>query len=256
MIVLKFKRFLIIGLFSLLFILNYESCMVTPRPVLRLHPLVPEPEIKWLQGKEYVKLETEESILYLAFYKQYRDYVAFDISIFNRSDEPILIQPERFYFKPLSIIVEKSRKISLDTVYAVDPEQKLLEIDKTLASRDAAYATALGYDILGSFFDVTYHLATLGKEKTEEEKQTEELQDQTRELNRLYRDVEYEKTVSKLESERSLWEFKAIRKTTLPPGFSLHGLIFFPIKYQAKEIQLNFPVGSNIYSVNFQQSSF
>ena len=144
----------------------------------------------------------------------------------------------------------------MDTVWAIDPEQALLALDKAKSKEDARYATALANDAFGIFFELALDVAAIGEQKTKEELEKEELEHQRDKLNRINREISHNNSINTLNNIRNLWSTQAIRKTTLIPNHSLHGLILFPIHKYATFVSLKIPIENSNFTIDYKQVKY
>jgi hypothetical protein len=150
----------------------FASC--APAPVLRLNPLASE--TKWIYGKEFARSATDDVEIAIAFESMDEAAIIFDVEITNLSGQPVLISPERFYYLSLASPQDtvSLAAASRQTSYAIDPEIKILDLDKKISRENASYATAAGIDAVGGLLDLVVSIATIGEEKTEREIKEEE----------------------------------------------------------------------------------
>ncbi len=232
-------------------VISIIRCSVSPQLIYRLQP--ESDSTVWLWGKQYQQTTKSNFEIFIAFSEQYENYLVFDFSIANSSDIPVLIKPEDFYYIPKTYNEKIENIMVLDTTWAVDPEKKLLKIDKDKSIEDADFAEANATDLLGSVLKMSYDIATIGKEKTNEEIEKKALEDQRDELNSLNQEITHNNSIKNLNNKRNLWSNKAIRKTTLFPKYSIHGYIFFPANKRANGLSIEIPVENIIFTADFNQ---
>jgi hypothetical protein len=225
------------------------SCYTSPKPVYQLKPMAEES--RWYLGQEFVKSDAENIEIAVAFERTVGSYWIFDVEIANLSDQAVLVAPEKFYIKPMQgrsdTIISAGKYI-----YAINPEQKLLEIDKHIAREEAHYASAMGTDATISILDLFSDIATIGKEKTPEEIEQEEHEDAEREASRTDTEIRHENSMNQLVDMRGNWENLTLRKTTLFPGYFIDGKVYFPAKRNVNYLELSFPVENTLSTFVFQ----
>ena len=69
--------------------------------------------------------------------------------------------------------------------------------------------------------DLASDISSIGNDRTEAEEYQEEIDDLESEISELETELEHERQINSLNEYMSEWEYKALRKTTLPKGFSL-----------------------------------
>lgn len=218
----------------LLLILIVTSCYVAPRSIFIVQPA--EETGIWLMGKQYFHAKTEDYKVALAF-DQIDDYeYQFHAEVINHGDGPIIVAPENFY---IVVHMHHITNTVYDSICAIDPEEQILETHKNKSREYATYETEVSNQTLFSFIDLISDIASLGDSQTDEEILQEENEDLQRENDELQTELEHEKSVKSLNSYLSKWESKALRKTTLPPGYLIRGNIYFPFIKKAHELEIH-----------------
>lgn len=224
------------------------SCYVAPKPVFRLKPVAENQT--WLFGKEYVTSCNDSVEIALAFDRVMGTNYVFKVEIINKTRRNMLIQPEKcFYVAEIAQV----NGVRTDTVWAIDPENEILKVDKQMSRTFASYKSTQGTYSFLSVLDLVSDVATVGSKKSDEEIKAEKLDDVEQELAELSNEVRYEKKFSTLNEIRNEWEFKALRKTTLPGGYGIQGRIYFPVYPGAKSIGIRLLVDRYEFSQKFQQ---
>jgi hypothetical protein len=230
--------------------LIFASC--APAPVLRLNPLAGE--TKWIYGKEFARSATDEVEIAVAFESMDEAAVVFDVEITNLSTQPILISPEKFYYLPLAWPQDSVGLTTATQVcHAMDPETKILDLDKEIAREKSSYATAAGIDAVGGLLDLVVDIATIGEEKSEKEIKEEEQRKRDEEIARQQREVNHENRLASLKSEKAKWESTTLRRTTLDPEQSARGRVYFRANEKATYLKLCFPIGEANVQIVFEQ---
>jgi len=235
-----------------LFLLFLLLLSCSPSPVLRLSPLANE--TSWLDGKEFATISADSIEAAVAFESMDAKLIVFEVEITNRSEQPVLVSPEKFYSLPLfSPQDTMSFPTSAQAGFAIDPESKILDIDKQISREKASYSTMEGVDLIFGLLGVVAAIATIGQEKTEEEIKQE--QQQRRELEILDREQEinHKNNLAKLQNEKVQWTSSALRRTTLNPNHTTIGKVYFPANYKARYIKLCLPIGKTRLQIVFAQ---
>lgn len=224
-----------------------------PAPVLRLNPLASE--TKWVYGKEFARTATDEMEIAVAFESMDEATVIFDVEITNLSAQPILVSPEKFYYLPLTSLQDTvGLSTSKKVCYAINPEIKILDLDKEISRENASYATTAGIDAVGGLLDLFVDIATIGKKKTEKEIKEEEKRKCDEEIARQEREIDHTNSLARLKSEKTKWESTTLRRTTLDSEQSVRGRVHFLANEKAKYLKLCFPIGeANVQIVFVQQ---
>jgi hypothetical protein len=228
-------------------------CSIPPQPVYRLSPLAEE--TLWLKGKEYAKIKADSLLIALAFDKYLDDNFILDICVVNQSNKNVLVSPETFYYHAVYNL-NNSKPIKSVKIQAIDPELKILEIDKSSSRETAHYISEMGKNGFLTFLDFISDITTITISQTEEEDKEEELEDKEREIASLEDELQHANSVRTLKTLRDEWELQALRKTTLKPDYLIRGKVYFPINNEAKQYELYFPVGESISTITFKQEVF
>lgn len=238
---MKQISFILFGL-SLLIL---SSCSA-PRNILKLKP---QSEItSWFYGQEFTGDSVFGIMAKVAFDEVNRPWYKFDVEITNHSTMPLLVDPAQFFIVPFD---GKSQPLNGDTIYAVDPEAKILELDKNLSVNEASQKNQLGLTLLAAGVDIATGIAVLSDDNPKNDcLRTNFLGATVAEgENNHYEAID-------LNELRDIWKSTTLRKTTLDKGFALHGKLLVPISPDASYIQLNIPVDNELIRINFMQLQF
>ncbi len=245
--------------------LALAGCFVSPKPVYRLRPVAGE--TRWLNGAEVVRNADDSVEVAASFLRQEGNELVFEVEIANFKYAQILVDPAAFYYQPVitgkdtlyrsgggyAVQGEEKDRVSSRKIFAIDPEARLLEIDQKSSREQAGYAMNIAVNTTLSLLDLFADIATLGKEKTAEEIAEDTRYDLQRETDRIETEIDHENRVRQFSSVREKWEFETLRKTTLNPGESVIGTVYFPVHRQAKYVKLHFPVGESKTEFSFRQ---
>ncbi len=220
-----------------------HSCFA-PKNILKLQP-EGETEGKWLYGQHFVA-DSLNGIIYEVGYERCQDeQYWFDFSVTNRSNMPILIDPANFYLQGYT---GKREPISETKITALNPENEILNIEKSIARTDARETGHLGLSLLAASVDIATGIATA----TDDNPNNDFLR------THLFEGVQVGREVNAFEAEdlktmKDAWENSTIRKTTLESNYNIRGKVFFPALREASYIKLFLPVDSNFVEINFEQ---
>ena len=233
-------------LFFIIFLLS--SCYIAPKSIFLLEPI--NNNGNWFFGKQYSVSSENDIKIALAYDQTINDKYRFKIEVINLSQHPILVSPEKFYY---AIKTEISGEMFLEKIFAINPEEEILKINKKESREKANYASTKGNDALISFIDLIVDLSEIGTEKTSIEKLSEENNDLKNEISDLQTDLDYQSTIHSLNRYKSNWEQTALRKTTLPSGFKIMGDIYFPVNNNAEEIEFYIVIEKSKIKFPFKQ---
>jgi len=235
---MKQLYFITIGLSILLL----AGCSA-PRSMLKLKPQ--SEQTSWFYGQEFTGDSVFGIIAKVAFDQVNHPWYLFDVEITNRSNMPFLIDPASIFCVPLNGTLQP---LNGDTIYAVDPEAKIRELDKELAVNSTRQKNQLGLTLLAAGIDIATGIAVLTDDNPHNDfvrtdllpaaiAQGQENRFQAIDLNEL----------------RDTWKSTTLRKTTLETGYALHGKVLVPIVPKATYIQFNIPVDNELIRINFMQ---
>jgi len=219
----------------------FQSCSV-PQNLVKLQPF--DESTKWLYGQAFAR-DSINGIIYEAGFDQVVETTyLFDFDITNRSNLDILINPADFYYIPLNDSLQPMGK----EFHANDPEEEILDIEKRLSVTEARRKSNLALSLLGLGVDITTAAITASDDNPHNDFLRTDMFDAVQAGNIAN---EFEST--DLKQLRDSWMKSTIRKTTLAPGYSMKGKVFFPVFPGAKYIELMLPVDDQCIKILFQQ---
>ncbi len=226
-------------------VLLLSSCSA-PRNILKLQPQ--SEQTSWFYGEEYTGDSIFGIIAKVAFDEVQHPWYALDVEITNRSNMPFLVDPSQFFVVPLN---GKSEPMTSDTIYAVDPESKILELDKSIAVNSSNQKNQLGISLLAAGIDIATGIAVLSDDNPRNDNLRTDLLPLA-----LASGVDNKFEAIDLNELRDTWKSTTLRKTTLEEGFTMHGKVLIPVYPNASYIQLNIPVDNEFIRINFMQIHF
>ena len=238
---MKQLSFFISGLSILLLV----SCL-TPQNILKLKPQ--SEQTSWFYGQEFTSDSINGIIAKVASDEVNYPWYLFDVEITNRSNMSLLVDPAQFFCVPLN---GKLEPFIGDTIYAVDPETKIMELDKNLAVNAANQKSQLGLTLLSAGIDVATGIAVLSDNNPRNDNFRTDLFPAT-----IAGGEEKRLEAIDLNELRDTWKSTTLRKTTLEKGYALHGKILVPMVPKASYMQINIPVDDELIRINFMQLTF
>ena len=229
-------------LFAGLAILLLSNCSV-PRNIIKLQPQ--SDKTSWFYGQEYTGDSVFGIIAKVAFDEVQYPWYTFDVDITNRSNMPFLVDPAQFYAVPLN---GESEAMTKDPIYAVDPESKILELDKSLSRNAANQKNQIGISLLAAGIDIATGIAVMSDDNPRNDNLRTDLLPLA-----LASGADNKFEAIDLNALRDTWRSTTLRKTTLEQGYTMHGKVLIPISQDASYIQLNIPVDNEILHINFMQ---
>ncbi len=229
--------------------LYIQSCSYTPSPIITLEPT--SNTTTWLHGQEFVNNTVGNLDVSIAFYRAIDNLYIFDVEIKNLSDSSIVVSPEQAYYYTFS----DGSKAKSEKKFAMNPEKELLRIDNSIAKENQSYSNEVTTDAVFSVLDFALTIATINKEKTDEEINNKNEMYEDMENSRIARDENHEVKVTNLTQKRDEWEISTLRKTTLEKESFIQGRIYFPITNNAKQIKITIPIGEFFFDFFYEVKS-
>ena len=233
---------------SILFVLSVillSSCSA-PRNIIKLKPR--SDKTSWFYGQEFTGDSVFGIIAKVAFDEVNHPWYLFDVEITNRSNMSFLVDPAQFFIVPFN---GRNEPLNGDTIRAIDPESKILELDKSLALNSAQQKNQLGLSLLAAGIDLATGIASMSDDNHKRDHlRTDLLPVALAEgENNRFEAID-------LNELRNTWKSTTLRKTTLEKGFVIHGKVLVPIVPDATYLQLNIPVDNELIRINFMQLHF
>jgi len=237
---MKQQTILISGLLLLLL----ASCSA-PKNIIKLNP--DSGKTSWFYGQEFACDSVFGILAKVAFDEVNRPLYTFDVNIVNRSNMPYLVDPARFFIVPMN---GKNEPIG-DTIYAQNPEAKILELDKQLSVNQSRQKNQLGVTLLAAGIDIATGIAVTTDKNPRNDNFRTDMLGATLVANEANR---FESI--NLNELRDSWKTTTLRKTTLEKGYAIHGKVLIPIYPNASYIQFNIPVDNGLVRINFMQIQY
>lgn len=231
--------------------LLFSACSV-PQPVSRLIPL--EKNHKWWYGRELIEFPENQGVtLDVVFQKSTPEYLILDVWIQNRSKQTVLVDPLQFSMEGFG----RDTSTSLGpAIVALDPEMKLLDLDKRASREIAEGQNSATLELISSTLDVASDLSSVGKNENSAEIAQEMEARDNRTANYETEQAERGHRLGTLEEKRDYWSTGAIRKTSLEPGYQLSGSLFFQRQNNATFLQFRGTIEEREFRLYFRQRLF
>lgn len=222
-----------------------SSCSA-PKNIIRLKPQ--SEKTSWFYGQEFTGDSVFGIIAKVAFDEVDQPWYKFDVEIINRSNMSYLVDPAVIYMVPMN---GKNEPLNGDTIYAVDPESKIMELDRNLAVNSSHQKNALGLSLLAAGIDIATGIAVMSDDNPRNDNLRTDLLPLA-----IASGADNKFEALDLNELRDTWKSTTLRKTTLEKGYSIHGKVLVPISPDASYIQLNIPVDNDRIRINFMQVKF
>ena len=216
-------------------ILGLSGC-AGPLPISQLNSQ--QENGRWVQGREYLSQTIDGLTVTMSYYKNEDNLLVFDVLIDNASQRNIEVHPGQSSIKALS-----ESKSEINFIAAVNPEDKLLEFDKTASRQQAQIANDALANAVLSTADL---VSTISDESNPNVSQAEAdarfndrlLWSQDRQ-NDFAREQAY---LEEIKNTRLYWEEAPLRRTTVGSKEYVNGRIFFERDLKAKYYQVIYSV--------------
>lgn len=225
------------------------SC-TAPQAIVRMDPI--SPNVRWNHGQAFASDTVTGIIVECAFDKATPEYNVFDVSVINASNMAYLLDPINFE-------VEEIAQKSIGMVhYAIDPETMLLSIDKMMSKEEADAKNAkVGNGIaMGALAVAAVALAVTDDVDMGYRASDPDLTfSPSIMINSSNNNVPYD-YMTENDEKREMWSMYAARKTTLQPGYSVGGKIFFHRFEKPGTYVLKLIVDDQLIRIPFTQTTY
>ena len=244
---------------SIVLITSLTSCFA-PKPIMRFKP--EETQTTWEKGKEFVSYKKGEYEVHASYYGSNDKYIIFDIEIVNDKGVDFLVAPENIklyagnWDNTSQTVIYNNTPIS-----ALDPEMELLKIEMENSKADASrkngqvaaaviFAAAIPLAIVAANSDIKN--ANDGNNNSVTNSDLVNTGVNVALASTAISDINNENKVISLNDRQNTWESSSLRKTTLSPGYSIRGLVYFPIPdLLSRKIQFDVPTPDGSISFKY-----
>ncbi len=195
------------------------SSWVTSQVSLSLKPLAPE--VKLVNGREYVPLSNGKIFVELAYDCRVEDKLLFDLVFLNKSEHPVFVSPLDFYYLNLDDPEGDSSRFS--ACLALSPQKPFTWHDRALEERppgDESLKVLLEIPMMfAQSFSEAFGAGAPSSGMAEEQERVNRLKDLVRQ--HMFQEVE------------------------LAPGEQASGFVYFPGSPETSYLLFCFPVGNH-----------
>lgn len=221
-------------------------------------------DIAWIEGREVTRVEQNGVVLVASYEFEDPHHLVLDVEIKNRTTAPLLVDPNDFTYFPFGekgdTLRKKSSSPYASTYRATNPEQKIEQATLEIKRQKQRLVAA-------SIFNGVMLVATIASDIHSSNRNDRSWQQRANNrynhaqaynfiIQKQIADVRLQKIrTDQLQHERANWQDMALRKTTLPVGESVRGLLFLPKDTRASYLWLNYetPTDSTNLRVKFLQ---
>ena len=245
-------------LIALLFLILLTSACAVPQKVIRMAPDESE-NVFWYQGQAIAEKKQDSIVVRAAFSHANREYLIFDVEVFNERPEPILVSPEVMSLANTTGIRHG----------AMDPEQVLLtmEIDQSRQEANAKNAAIVGGVVLVGAA-VAVAVSDNDSDSSDDDWEYDDYDAADVVVDAVLPAVSLGLSFHQASvlstpvdeipttNDAYFWQDVVLRRTTLRPGEHIRGLVAFPRFDESRELNLLIPVESEDFTFLFTQRVF
>lgn len=224
----------------------FSACCAAPS-IFRL--VSEETDLDYLMGAEIITKENHSVVVSLNFKEQIENEFYFYVYIKNNSLKPIIFSPENIF---VEIFDEDMKYISAywDTLYACDPEMKILKLKSDLQNRTNQHEFVTGLNSVFSLINIAADIAT-GPSETKLHRIADDIETWT--INQVNENINYSDDMNRLENTKEFWKNEVLRKTTLYTDDKIGGLFLIPVVPKTKFVKLHIILGGRDFSFLYKQ---
>ena len=199
----------------------------------------------WNQGTAFQSQTIDSVTVELGYIKRMQQSYVFSITVSNGSEQAVYFDPSILYAH-----LYKNDSLMMDFVGAVNPENKLLELDTRIKQEKARITRNAAFSVLGSVAGLAADVAIKDSEENADKK--EALRSANETLGEIHAQSisAAELKLMNLYDWVPYWQESAIRKTTIFPGHYHSGDLHFNLNY-APLIKITVPVGERWFEFTF-----
>ena len=221
--------------------LGVMGACATALPVVRLYPQ--GSDVVWVSGRAVVASARDGIRVAAAFDHQDGQAIAFRVEVANDTAERFDVDPKDMHFA-----VCISDPSCAGSRQVMDPEQKLLALDHARSQEEAdaknmavAGTTLVLLSVTADVASSSRHSGNFGNRAM---------------LASLSVDnsaAASHRRVGSIDADRYVWSASAFRRTTLLPGYGAAGLVYIPLRPNAKFVRLELTVAGLDFVFPFEQ---
>ena len=210
----------------------------------------------WHEGREVVLQEQDSVVVQISFVRYEGKELVFEALVENNSAQPILVAPAQFFYQPVTTqaAVAGTPTSVPGRVAAIDPEQRMRQLETTLAY-EAKEATKVSFgELLTTLSHITENVASIKKTETDEEIDEREQRQQSEQDYYTNQRLEHSIAADEVQYKKEEVGQRLMRKNTVPPDEYIRGYIYFPRTDAADVIRVVVPVSKQPITFDFTQN--
>lgn len=231
---------------SLLFGVALGAGCLPPPPIVRMTPLADN--LLWVGGVPAVVKEGKSARVGVAFVQQRDNLASFHVEIENLSTMPIEVGPANFYWAACMRSQDGTKRTCGPSHWVTNPEKVLLDLDIARARQEADAENLQAFAGAFCLLDLAGALGTGAKHAPMAKVAGAVAPIVAMSLDRA------QTQAADYQAEQASWEGSALRKTTLPPGGRVTGLVYLTRDTSANEVSLQSRIAGEILELTFAQT--
>lgn len=194
------------------------------------------------RGREIISTDINDVTIIISFEDQVRNELIFNLSIINRSDQIIEIDPSKIFIEIQKTYPPDYYDGEIVVHNSIDPEQKINSLNQQIVSLNSAKQTSDMIYTFISLADIIQDISELSKEKSPDKLYTESVIDHERLQSIASQEINYQNNLSYFMDYKYYWENVVLRKTTLYQDDEISGLVHLPLDENVREFIIVIPV--------------
>lgn len=208
---------------------------------------------EWYYDRQVLLKQDSLTRVKLSYEETCEDGLIFYLEAENNSEETTVLDPSEINLVTYHSIDAGQKPIILSKTYALDPEQKILSIKKSVNQANSSESARRGLSCLVSAVDFAGTLSKIGKPRSKEEIAKENKERERRRAEDQNAEYDYKEKINDLSTQQNYWENEALRKTSFIKNQKAAGYIHIPVPVYAVNLKVVVPFGSNEYEFNYKR---
>lgn len=203
----------------------------------------------WLNGRQ-LQMDTLKGIVALAQFEYHtEEALVFSIGFTNNTEKQVLIDPSRFSSQGTEYNGSINDSIRYGFVKpAMDPEKLLERLDDNINVQKADYNRSAAISSFGAFVNL---LEGLNTRETAEERNARLARNTSQYTSQQVSQLDAKLNIQQAQQAALNLQKVLLRKTTLFPGQSVGGLVFFHRHNKCSKFSIRMPVGNIPFELKY-----
>lgn len=220
-------------------------------------------DVAWVDGREVTRTEQNGVVLVASYEFEDPSHLVLDVEIKNRTSAPLLVDPVDFSYYPFDTksdtLRNKHNPLYASIYRATDPEKKIEQATLDIKRQKQRLVASSVFNGLLLIATIASDVHSSRNDRSWQQRANNRYmhgQAYNIIIQKQIADVHLQKArTEQLKHERANWQEMALRKTTLPVGESVRGLLFLPKDTRASYLWLHYapPADSTPMELKFVQ---